>query len=464
MDITIHATVVYRDKIALQVGTFINKFSKVSDLVQEIANLAQLPKEKLLLNFYYPGSPLFPIKNCENDPIFKRIRENSNLLVYEVITTLEESESMGRKFTGYAVTTKNLVPNQHVDVKVGSDWKTGKLKVNEGKNMLIELDYEDKLDFFLPEDIAPFRTHTKFDNPKILHIAIYHQVLSNNKIECIGFPNFISIGNWYTFKDISEFTASIISKCCKNQSKPPEFSLRLIENSTLKCAICKKCDGCPLPVDKNDLRSFETLSIAALWENDTFFQDIAVHESVADVEKRGKKEPIDIGMCFSSFTKEENVDLECDQCHHKVQKTQVDIWRVPDILIICLVRFAYQNGSLDKIDQSVYIPFYAFDVSQWVKGVEISGGMTLSTTSLQNAYDLYSVILHSGSIEAGHYTTLVKVNQNGDSLWVCVDDPNVIIIKEDPESQQVMQNAYMLFYKRRKLSSSNVITLISNYA
>lgn len=463
MEICIHATVVYKHKKALQVGVFISKFLRVGDLMQEISNLAEIPKEKLIIAFYYPGSPVFPIKNCEGDPIFRRIRENTNLLVFEASTTLEEAESIGKRWSAYGSNTNFLLPNQQVDVKVGNDWKSGKITISEGKNFIVDLDYEDKLEILSPDCIFPYRAYTKFENPKILHIPVYHQILRNGKIECIGFPNFISIGNWYTYKDISEYATSLIKSCINNPSNSG-FALKAIENSTLKCAICKKCDGCPLPNDKNDLKMFETQSIAVLWEDGGFFQDISVHESVAEVERKGKKEPIDIGMCLNSFTKPENVDLECEKCHHKEQKTQVDIWRVPDILVICLVRFAYQNGNLDKIDQAVYIPFYAFDISQWVKGVEISGGMTLSTTSLQNAYDLYSVILHSGSVEAGHYTTLVKVNQNDDSIWVHLDDPNVNIMKEDIESQQVMQNAYMLFYKRRKLSSSNVITLISNYA
>lgn len=463
MEICIHSTVIFKNKKAMQIGVFISKFSKVGDLIQEIANLAQIPKEKLIMAFYFPGSPVFPIRNCEGDPIFRRIRENSNILVFEVSTTLEEAEIMGKRWSAYGSTTNFLQPNNQVDVKIGNDWKSGKITINEGKNIIVELDYEDKVEIFSPESISPYRTHTKFDNPKILHVPVYHQIQRNGKIECIGFPNFISIGNWYTYKDISEISSSL-AQSYETNSSSPKFSLKIIENSTLKCAICKKCDGCPLPSDKNDLRNFEMQSIAVLWEDGGFFQDVSVHESVAEVEQKGKKERIDIGMCLNSFTKEENVDLECEKCHHKNQKTQVDIWRVPDILVICLVRFAYQNGNLDKIDQAVDIPFYAFDVSQWVKGVEISGGMTLSTTSLQNAYDLYSVILHSGSVEAGHYTTLVKVNQNDDSIWVYLDDPNVSVMKEDIESQQVMQNAYMLFYKRRKLSSSNVITLISNYA
>ena len=109
-------------------------------------------------------------------------------------------------------------------------------------------------------------------------------------------------------------------------------------------------------------------------------------------------------------------------------------------------------------------PFYAFDISQWVKGVEISGGMTLSTTALQNAYDLYAIILHSGSFNGGHYTALIKVRKEHDSMWILIDDSNLYLIKEDPDNITIAQNAYILLYRRRKFSSSNVINLTYNFA
>ena len=464
MDIVIHATIVYRNKKTTQIGIIINKFLKINDLLQEISNITSLHKEKMLLSFYYTGSPVIALRNCEGDPIFRKIRENSNIFVFEVITTLDEAEALGKKWAKYSNSFTGYQEGNHVDVKVANEWKSGKIKVVQDRFYMVELDYEDKLDLFSPSDLAHFRSHTSFENAKILHINIYHQTTRNGKVECNGFPNLISIGNWYTYKDLSSLLHQLVQPFRLKKNDSAEYSLRLIENVTFKCAICKKCDGCLLPEDKNNLNSMENYSVAVLWEDGCFYQEVLIHSSVREVEEKSKKGPIDIAECFDSFTNTEKVDLECEKCKHKVHNTIVDIWRVPDILILCLVRFAYHNGFLDKIDQAVNVPFYAFDISKWVKSVEPSGGMTLSTTSLQNAYDLYSVIKHSGSIEAGHYTTLLKVNQPEDSMWVSMDDGNVNIIKEDPESLSVMQNAYILFYKRRKLSSSSVITLIGNCA
>jgi ubiquitin carboxyl-terminal hydrolase 4/11/15 len=464
MEIVIMATVVFKKRKALQIGIFINKFLKITDLMQEIANLSGLSKEKLLLCFFYSGSPVIALRNNENDPIFRRIRENSNVFVFEVITTLEESESLGKKWAPYGNSLSSFKEGDHVDVHLNKEWKTGKIKVVQEKSFVVDLDYEDKVDIFTSVDLAHFRAHTVFENPKILHIHIYHQMSRNGKVECMGFPNIISIGNWYTYKDLTAHVKEIIEPFRLKKTEPCEYSLRLIENMTFKCAICKKCDGCLMPDDKNNLLTMEANSVAVLWDDGGFYQELSVHQSVANVEEKTKKQPIDISECFNSFTNVEKVDLECEKCKHKVHKTLVDIWRVPDILILCLVRFAYHNGSLDKIDQAVNFPFYALDISQWVKSVETSGGMTLSTTSLQNAYDLYSVIQHSGSIEAGHYTTLIKVANQEDSMWVSLDDGTATVIKEDPESASMMQNAYMLFYKRRKLSSSSVINLIGNCA
>jgi ubiquitin carboxyl-terminal hydrolase 4/11/15 len=233
---------------------------------------------------------------------------------------------------------------------------------------------------------------------------------------------------------------------------------------TMKCGLCKKCDGCLLPKNKTELRSFTGLCIGVEWKENYFKNEIIQHESVKEVQLKDFRKPIDISKCFDAFMNKEKLDSKCEKCGINEIYMQVDIWRVPDILILSLKRFAFQHGILDKIDQAVSVPFYAFDISQWVNGIEISGGMTLSTTVFQNAYDLYAIILHSGGLSAGHYTTLLKVLKDNDSMWILMDDGNIYAMNEDPDTLEVARNAYMLFYRRRKFSSSNVINLTYNFA
>jgi ubiquitin C-terminal hydrolase len=468
LTLPISVTVLYLNGKAVQIGIVISRFSRIAQLVEQVAQLALLASDKLLLGDYYPGSSLIPLSKYENEPILRFVRENSNLFAFEIVSSIPEAESYGRKLIKYASQGPTFCQNEFVDVKTESnDWRSGKVLKRFDDKYIVSLDYEDLTETFDSKNVSAFRSHTVFDSPQVLNIAVYHQMLRNKKVESIGFPQLVSIGNWYTFADLHRLTSSMVLKsCCNGQHSDdtPCFALKFLDIFTLKCGLCKACEGCPLPRSARELRNLDNLCIGVEWQEPHYHEEVAVHDSATTLKKADFKKPVDISQCFDAFMSKEKVDSKCEKCGNNELFVQVDIWRVPDILILSLKRFAFQQGVFDKIDQAVTIPFYAFDISQWVKGVEVVGGMTLSTTVLQNAYDLYAIILHSGSIGGGHYTTMLKVTTEDDSMWVMVDDINLYVMKEDPDNLAVAQNAYMLFYRRRKFSSSNLINLTSNFA
>ena len=126
------------------------------------------------------------------------------------------------------------------------------------------MDYEDVTDSFHISRVAPFRAYTKFENPKIYNYLVYHQTIRNNQTESLGFPQIVSIGSWYTFRDLSDLTYKTAMRLCTNNSKTdnsPVFKIKVLEISTLKCGLCKKCDGCPIPNDYTELKTIENICI-----------------------------------------------------------------------------------------------------------------------------------------------------------------------------------------------------------
>jgi ubiquitin carboxyl-terminal hydrolase 4/11/15 len=110
-------------------------------------------------------------------------------------------------------------------------------------------------------------------------------------------------------------------------------------------------------------------------------------------------------------------------------------------------------------------------------------------------YDLYAVANHLGGMSGGHYTAFVKCESEGNTMkdminsntteeditpatgvfdgsnirvtdsggnWMCFDDDVVTAVPVDAlESTIVTEAAYVLFYRRRQLTSSNIINLSS---
>ena len=74
---------------------------------------------------------------------------------------------------------------------------------------------------------------------------------------------------------------------------------------------------------------------------------------------------------------------------------------------------------------------------------------------LDDTYDLYAAVHHVGTMNGGHYVSTCRVEGDSDN-WYQFNDRTVTPIDEE---QIVSPTGYILFYKRRELSSANVINL-----
>lgn len=67
-------------------------------------------------------------------------------------------------------------------------------------------------------------------------------------------------------------------------------------------------------------------------------------------------------------------------------------------------------------------------------------------------YDLFAVILHSGALNGGHYTSLAKNRET----WYEFNDKFVIQLQKNEERKIINSNAYILFYQKRNIDFDNI--------
>lgn len=90
----------------------------------------------------------------------------------------------------------------------------------------------------------------------------------------------------------------------------------------------------------------------------------------------------------------------CPRCkEHRQATKKLDLWKLPDILVVHLKRFSYSRYLKNKLDTFVNFPIGNLDLSKYVK----------SKDGQSHVYELYAISNHYGGLGGGHYTAYAKV-------------------------------------------------------
>ena len=176
--------------------------------------------------------------------------------------------------------------------------------------------------------------------------------------------------------------------------------------------------------------------------------------------RRTSGKAISLEECLDEFSKEETLGQDdlwyCPVCKkHQAATKKLDIYKAPDILVICIKRFGSSRRLSDKLDNLVNFPLEGLDLSERVQERRVAKSMKLSKEQGKEygmdldwdevpteitpegegnmVYDLYAVDNHFGGLGGGHYTAFCKNREDGQ--WWNYDDSRVS--RARPESVQV---------------------------
>jgi ubiquitin carboxyl-terminal hydrolase 4/11/15 len=224
-------------------------------------------------------------------------------------------------------------------------------------------------------------------------------------------------------------------------------------------------------VYNKDMLEQPHLHASALIAKETAAKEAAA--ATADAT-RGPKD-VALTDCLKAFCEPERLDADeswlCSKCKQSVQAhKKLDLWTLPDVLVIHLKRFSNAGNSSssmyggyssrfsgDKLETLVDFPFKDLDLTSYIDPASLSfakssggtgkmedtGKCTASVTS--PVYELYAVSNHFGGMGGGHYTAFAQMPDDG--KWYVFDDSHVSdVVSED---SVVSNAAYLLFYRRQ---------------
>lgn len=199
-----------------------------------------------------------------------------------------------------------------------------------------------------------------------------------------------------------------------------------------------------LVMDEPVTRLPRRLNLLVFWPEKKIEQyDTRLISSLPEIFKSGfiarrPQESVSLYRCLEAFLKEEPLGPDdmwyCPGCKtHRQASKKLDLWRLPEILVIHLKRFSYSRFMKNKLETYVDFPVDNLDLSTYI---------THKNGMVSNRYMLYAVSNHYGSMGGGHYTAFVH---HGGDQWYDFDDSRVSPIPEDKIKTSA---AYVLFYRR----------------
>lgn len=213
--------------------------------------------------------------------------------------------------------------------------------------------------------------------------------------------------------------------------------------------------GCPCVVHRTfcgQLRSTVTCLRCgrATKTHEPFFDlslDVVADDAHTRKHKGARAEPSSqpLSACLERYCALEQLpetSYRCSSCQHSTRALkQLAIVRLPPVL--CIQLKCYDNStSTSKVDTRV----------QFGLTVDMRACCTSSTDAEETTpaapdmylYDLFTVIVHEGTLVSGHYTNYSRWK----GRWYRYDDDKVVPV---PLAQVLSARAYQLFYVRRSL-------------
>jgi hypothetical protein len=156
-------------------------------------------------------------------------------------------------------------------------------------------------------------------------------------------------------------------------------------------------------------------------------------------------EKVTLRACFSFHAEPEILDEQnqwyCPRCKtFSCAEKKVDIWKVPEVLVIHLKRYVNGGYHTRKLDTPVDFP-EVLHLQEFVEGPEKANNPT---------YRLFGVSNHMGGMNGGHYTAhcIVQDPRGPPEVpprWYSFNDSSASLV--EPGSWKT-ESAYLLFYER----------------
>ncbi|KAK9755819.1 hypothetical protein RND81_01G053300 [Saponaria officinalis] len=390
------------------------KYGKSEDLIQALATACSLSVDETLLVAEIYNHRIIRFLEDPSDSL-SLIRDEDRLVAYRLPKDTETAITV--------VFMHQEVEEQHIHGKLTSGWKAFGIP--------LVARFHDKIN---GSDLC--NLYMKLLNPFLMPSEENKD--DQDAAECTHVEN-VAENLADPVNHDSSLDAKVVN--CESVSKTDDSKFLFYltdEKGILKKSKIEMAE----PVFSGDLP--KRFNVVVSWpEKTTELYDTVLLSTLPEILKSGflakrPQESVSLYRCLEAFLKEEPLGPEdmwyCPGCkEHRQATKKLDLWRLPEILVIHLKRFSYSRYTKNKLGTYVDFPTDDLDLSTYIAN---------KYAQAPCRYVLYAISNHYGSLGGGHYTAFVH---HGGGKWYDFDDSSVSPISED---QIKTSAAYVLFYRR----------------
>uniref|UniRef100_A0A915DYZ8 ubiquitinyl hydrolase 1 n=1 Tax=Ditylenchus dipsaci TaxID=166011 RepID=A0A915DYZ8_9BILA len=145
-----------------------------------------------------------------------------------------------------------------------------------------------------------------------------------------------------------------------------------------------------------------------------------------------KEQEVSISECLRNFTEPEQIEKNC-QCGSQCCEKTLNIWRLPEILVVHLKRYQFVGGAMTRIKTFIKFALKDFNLEDAIANSE----------EQHQLYELISATFHTGTLTDGHYTACVLKD-----AWRVISDRKVTNGPNVNLREASSDDVYVLYYRK----------------
>jgi len=172
----------------------------------------------------------------------------------------------------------------------------------------------------------------------------------------------------------------------------------------------------------------------------TYDSEFQVQINETERKEHAESNILNYSLIHAVFYSKTDLNEALDELFLKDPKFKRELRTLPSVLTFNVSRF---DDGYKKKSKKKYKYAYDLDLSKYY-----SNELKLVQENLKIRYSLQSIVIHSGSVNSGHYYVFTRKIESDRSVWYKLNDEQVNRVEKDTVDKIASEEGTIFFYRK----------------